>query len=104
MLLLCYLFPPLAVLLMGKPFSATFNLMLTAFLFWIPGVKHALICYASWKAEQQFGRVVDAVNHPTYIKAGGRQEAVVHNHYHPVADHSNNPYVGKNGTVFGRKP
>jgi len=103
-LLLCYVCPPLAVLLMGKPFSAVLNVFLTGIMFWIPGIKHALVCYADYKAEQQFSRVVDAINHPSYIKAGGGRSApVVHNHYHePVANQTNNPYVGRNGTVYGQ--
>jgi len=89
---------------MGKPFSAVLNVFLTGIMFWIPGIKHALVCYADYKAEQQFSRVVDAINHPSYIKAdGGRSAPVVHNHYHePVANQTNNPYVGRNGTVYGQ--
>ena len=104
-LFLCYFCPPLAVMLMGKPFSAVLNMFLTMCLFWIPGIKHALVCYADYKAEQQFGRVVNAINHPSYIKAGyGQQPApVVHNHYH-VAEDDDDPYVGTNGTVYGQRP
>jgi uncharacterized membrane protein YqaE (UPF0057 family) len=103
-LLLCYLCPPMAVMLMGKPFSACLNVILTGLFFWIPGIKHALVCYADYKAEQQFGRVVDAVNNPAWVQAGGarQQTQEVHNHYHGVAEQSDNPYVGRNGTVYGQ--
>jgi hypothetical protein len=94
----------MAVMLMGKPFSAVLNVMLTGLFFWIPGIKHALVCYADYKAEQQFGRVVDAVNNPAWVQAGGarQQTQQVHNHYHGVAEQSDNPYVGRNGTVYGQ--
>lgn len=102
-LLLCYICPPLAVLLMGKPFHAVLNVFLTGLLFWLPGIKHALVCYAEYKAEQQFGRVVDAINHPAYVKAGGGRSTVVHNHYHSSGPGHSSPNVGVNGTVFRRK-
>jgi uncharacterized membrane protein YqaE (UPF0057 family) len=40
MYLLAIFFPPLAVLLVGKPFQAFINLLL-CLLFWIPAVIHA---------------------------------------------------------------
>jgi hypothetical protein len=91
---------------MGKPFSAVLNVMLTGLLFWIPGIKHALVCYADYKAEQQFGRVVDAINHPSYVKAGGGTGVtnVTHNHYHDAGTPAGSDLrVGANGTVFRRK-
>ena len=100
MIILCYIFPPLAVLLMGRPFSAMLNLFLTAFLFWIPGIKHALVVYADWRINGQFNRVVDAVNNPAYIKEGRGPQNVTHHHYHGNTD---DPRVGANGTVFRRK-
>lgn len=42
MYLLAIIFPPLAVLLCGKPFQALLNLVLT-FFFWIPGIIHAVM-------------------------------------------------------------
>ena len=99
MLLLCYIFPPLAVLLMGRPFSAMYNFLL--FIFWIPGIKHALVCYADWKSGQHVDRVVGAINNPAHAKGGG--STVVHNHYHAGSQPISNPYVGVNGTVFRRK-
>jgi uncharacterized membrane protein YqaE (UPF0057 family) len=100
MLLLCYAFPPLAVLLMGKPFSAVLNLFLTAFLFWIPGIKHALVCYADWKVSKHVDRMVGAVNNPAYVKKGGGVANVTHNHYHSS---NNNPRAGQNGYVHPRR-
>jgi uncharacterized membrane protein YqaE (UPF0057 family) len=40
--LLAIVFPPLAVLLVGKPFQAMLNVLLCVFL-WIPGVIHAFM-------------------------------------------------------------
>ena len=42
MILLAILFPPLAVLLCGKPIQAVLNVFLTLLL-WIPGMVHAII-------------------------------------------------------------
>lgn len=67
MILLCYLFPPLAVLLMGRPFSAVLNLFLTAFFFYVPGVRHALAVYADYRSQRHVGRIVDAVNRPAHL-------------------------------------
>lgn len=108
MMLLCYLFPPLAVLLMGRPVSSVFNAFLTFGCFWLPGVRHALACYVEYAADKKFNRVVDAVNDPAYARAGRSNKAVpniVNNYYGgavpggPV-DH---PGVGVNGTVFRKK-
>lgn len=106
MLVLCYICPPLAVLLMGKPFSAVLNVFLTGLLFWIPGIKHALIVYAEWVADKKIGKVVDAINHPAYVKAGAGQGGgtVIHNHIHTgTSGPVNSPHVGENGTVFRRR-
>lgn len=40
--LLAIVFPPLAVLLVGKPFQAMLNVVLCLFL-WIPGIIHAFM-------------------------------------------------------------
>lgn len=97
MLLLCYLCPPLAVLFMGRPFSACFNFVLWCF-FWIPGTKHALVCYADYKNTKSTSRVVNAVDNPKWTQQPRsrrvEREVVV------VYD---NPHVGKNGTYFRPK-
>ncbi|MFJ7754614.1 YqaE/Pmp3 family membrane protein [Peribacillus muralis] len=46
------LFPPLAVLLAGKPISAVINLILTLF-FYIPGLIHALFVVHDKKADKR---------------------------------------------------
>lgn len=40
--LLAIVFPPLAVLLAGKPFQAMLNVVLCLFL-WVPGIIHAFM-------------------------------------------------------------
>lgn len=99
LLFLCYVCPPIAVLAMGRPFSAVLNFFLCAFM-WVPGVKHALACYADRKVDKVANRVVGAINRPAWAQQEpaprGRQprEVVV------IYD---NPHVGKNGTYFRAK-
>lgn len=107
LLFLCYVFPPLAVLLMGRPFSAVGNFFLTSFG-WVPGVRHALVCYADYKSTKSTTQIVGAINSPTWSRAddersmarlrrkGQKSEVVVVTVY-------DNPHVGKNGTYFRRK-
>ncbi|HVB65498.1 MAG TPA: YqaE/Pmp3 family membrane protein [Nitrolancea sp.] len=53
--LLAIIFPPLAVLLTGRPFQALLNLVLTL-CFWIPGVIHAILVVNEHKANQRAKR------------------------------------------------
>lgn len=103
-LLLCYLCPPLAVLFMGKPFSAVLNVFLTGLFFWVPGIKHALVCYADYKSNKQVGRLVGAINNPAHAKRGSSGGSVTNNvtHNHYASGGHNDPGVGVNGTVFER--
>lgn len=101
-LLLCYVFPPLAVLLMGRPFSAVLNCFLTMF-FYLPGMKHALVCYADYKVDQSVDKITNAIHYPHHVQAAHRAgtraqrarvvERVVYD----------NPHVGANGTKFRTK-
>lgn len=103
-LFLCYVFPPLAVLLMGRPFSAIGN-MFACLFFWVPGVKHALVCYADYKVDTSVKKVTKAINNPTWTRADkeqsegrvrGKRERIAVIQYEG-AD------VGMNGTQFRRK-
>jgi hypothetical protein len=103
-LFLCYVCPPLAVLCMGRPFSAIGN-MFACMFFWVPGVHHALVCYADYKVDTSVKKVTKAINHPAYTRAGyaqsegrarGKRERIEVIHYEG-AD------VGMNGTQFRRK-
>lgn len=103
-LFLCYVCPPLAVLLMGRPFSAVFNFFATCFL-WAPGVGHALICYADYKSNQSVKQVTRAINHPAYVKEQraqaptARQRKMRRVDAAPVATYDS-PSVGQFGTQF----
>lgn len=61
MYLLAIVFPPLALLLMKKPFSAILNCVLLT-CFWIPGIIHALIvvhmAYKDKRVEKIIGAIV----------------------------------------------
>jgi uncharacterized membrane protein YqaE (UPF0057 family) len=101
MLLLCYIFPPLAVLFMGKPFSAILNCFLSMF-FYLPGLKHALVCYADWKVDKSVDKITKAIHDPHHVRATARatkapRQRVVER---VVYD---NPHVGANGTKFRSK-
>lgn len=104
-LFLCYVCPPLAVLAMGRPFSCVLNMFFTAF-FWVPGVSHALVCYADYKTND----MTRAIHRPKWTKAldeqsegrvrrKGQSEKI---HVETVVIYDN-PHVGKNGTHFRRK-
>jgi uncharacterized membrane protein YqaE (UPF0057 family) len=58
--LLAIVFPPLAVLLCGKPIQAILNCFLTL-MFWIPGVVHALFVVASHLADKRTKRLIRAI-------------------------------------------
>lgn len=55
--LLAIVFPPLAVLLCGKPLQAVLNLVLTLCL-WMPGVVHAMLVVSSHQADKRNERVL----------------------------------------------
>lgn len=105
LLFLCYVCPPIAVLFMGRPFSAILNFFLCAF-FWMPGVKHALACYADHKVDG----IKRAIDNPKWTKANDEQalrrvqrkgqRGPVHVETVVIYD---NPHVGKNGTYFRPK-
>lgn len=100
-LFLCYVCPPLAVLCMGRPFSACMNCIFTAFL-WVPGIGHALVCYADYKGTVSVKQLTKAINNPQHARvqrepATRRRKEVVE-----VVVYDN-PHVGRNGTYFRRK-
>lgn len=103
-LFLCYVFPPLAVLCMGRPFSMSLNCLLTL-CGWVPGVKHALVIYADWKVNYGVNQITAAVHNPQYARALPEQsEGRVRRGREPMTVVVyDNPHVGKNGTYFRRK-
>lgn len=58
MYFLAIILPPLAVLLVGKPFQALLNLILTIF-FWIPGAIHAILVVKDKKDEKRMKKLID---------------------------------------------
>jgi uncharacterized membrane protein YqaE (UPF0057 family) len=105
-LFLCYVFPPLAVLLMGRPFSAVGNMFCCLF-FWVPGVKHALVCYADYKVDKSVKKVTKAINRPEWTRASltqseGRLRSKPKRERVEVS-YVDAPDVGRNGTQFRRK-
>ena len=50
--LIAIIFPPLAVLLAGKPVQAVLNLLLTLF-FYVPGLIHAILVVHDKKADKR---------------------------------------------------
>ena len=58
--LLAVVFPPLAVLLAGKPFQALLNCGLTLLL-WLPGMIHALMVVADSKANKRNRDLINAM-------------------------------------------
>ena len=57
--LIAIVFPPLAVLLCGKPVQALISVPLTLLL-WIPGVIHACVVVAEHNASARTDRIVQA--------------------------------------------
>ncbi|GAA1374836.1 YqaE/Pmp3 family membrane protein [Peribacillus frigoritolerans] len=53
--LIAILFPPLAVLLAGKPIQSVLNLVLTLF-FYVPGLIHAILVVHDKKADKRMKR------------------------------------------------
>jgi uncharacterized membrane protein YqaE (UPF0057 family) len=57
--LLAILLPPVAVLLVGKPFQAILNIVLTL-CFWVPGIIHAVLVVLDHKQEKRTDRIIAA--------------------------------------------
>jgi uncharacterized membrane protein YqaE (UPF0057 family) len=59
--ILCIIFPPLAVLLVGKPIQALINLVLSL-IFWFPGVIHAFLVVNEKKADKRAEKMAKMIN------------------------------------------
>lgn len=64
---LCYVCPPLAVLLCGKPFTAILTFILTIFG-WAPGVQHALFIVNNHFQDNRFGKVIKTIDNPKWTQ------------------------------------
>lgn len=87
---------------MGRPFSAVGNFFCCLF-FYVPGVKHALVCYADRKVDKSVNKITKAINNPTYTRAlkeqgegrvRGKRIAI------PIIAEYDDPHVGQHGTKF----
>lgn len=61
MYLLAIFFPPVAVLLVGKPFQAIINFFLTL-LFWIPGAIHAILLVNEKKSDKRMRKQAELIS------------------------------------------
>jgi uncharacterized membrane protein YqaE (UPF0057 family) len=59
--LLAIVFPPLAVLLVGKPIQAVLNLFL-CFLLYVPGLIHAIMVVNESKADKRNKQLIKAMS------------------------------------------
>lgn len=59
--LVAIIFPPLAVLLIGKPIQALLNLVLTLLLY-LPGLIHAILVINAHKADKRNDALIRAMN------------------------------------------
>ncbi len=59
--LVAVIFPPLAVLMLGKPVQALLNLLLTAF-FWVPGIIHAVVLIGEHNADRRNRELIRALD------------------------------------------
>ena len=102
-LFLCFICPPLAVLMHGKPISAIFNMFLCMFL-WVPGILHALSVNGQAHESKQTKAIVKAIRGK---KVKRKRPCPVHRP-DPVSRHKisrayDDPTVGEGGTKFKRK-
>ncbi|MBD1380851.1 YqaE/Pmp3 family membrane protein [Metabacillus arenae] len=65
MYLLAVVFPPLAVLLVGKPFQAILNFILTL-IFWFPGAIHAILVVKDKKDDKRMKRQAELMRKSTH--------------------------------------
>lgn len=77
MILVAILFPPLAVLICGKPVQAVINFFLTLCL-WIPGMIHAILVVNARNADRRHKEMMLAMaNRPAPAPAGVQAPATV---------------------------
>jgi uncharacterized membrane protein YqaE (UPF0057 family) len=101
-LFLCYFCPPLAVLCMGRPFSAVMNCFFTMLL-WAPGVGHALVHYADYRGGKHVKTLTRAINNPAHTRQPRASSPRIKKEVVAVAPVYDSPHVGKNGTRFRAK-
>ena len=99
-LFLCFVFPPFAVALHGKPISAIFNMLLCMF-FWLPGVFHALAINDQAHGKRQTRQIVRAIRGK---KVKRKKPCPVHRGDQVQRTSAyDDPTIGEGGTKFKRK-
>ncbi len=101
-LFFCFICPPLAVAMHGKPISAIFNMLLCLF-FWVPGVLHALMINDQAHAKRQTRTLVRAIRGK---KVKRKKPCPVHREdrvRRTTSDSYDDPTIGEGGTVFKKK-
>lgn len=98
-LFFCFIFPPMAVLMHGKPISAVFNMVLCIFG-WLPGVFHALSVNDQAHAKRQTRTLVRAIRGK---KVKRKKPCPVHRHQRTTTSAYDDPTIGEGGTKFKRK-
>lgn len=111
-LFLCWVCPPLAVLLCGKPFSAILNAFLCLFL-WLPGVAHARDTVLNHFADKRNKRELRVINRPAWVndvygepktRIKGRRKLVGQQIQEALAQPvPMDPAIGQNGTRFRKR-
>jgi len=96
-LFLCYVCPPVAVFMMGRPFSAMLNMFLCCW-FWLPGVRHALVQYADYKTENHVSGLLGAINAPKWASPAKQLDEP-----RETRRYIDDPGVGENGTRFRKR-
>lgn len=99
LLTLCYICPPLAVMLMGRPFASMMN-MFMIFGGWGNMVKHALVCYADRRGREYKNDLVGSINGLRGNMGGSTRQRSLPEPEQQLID---DPHVGAHGTRFKRK-
>ena len=94
---LCYIFPPLAISAMGRPFMA-FSCMFVMLGGWSKGVNMAHVCYADYKGTKLQQGLLGATNNPTWAQ---NRPAIETTREEPAL--IDDPTIGQNGTQFKKR-
>lgn len=104
-LLMCFICPPMALLMMGRPFQAIYNCFLVLFLV-VPAISHALANHEDWTEERRLRRIENAVHMPKWFQLQSSAQEAVPQHVEPEQAGPatyNSPHIGVNGTMFEKR-
>lgn len=94
---LCYIFPPLAIAAMGRPFMSI-NCMFVMLGGWRNGTRMAHVCYADYKGTKLQQGMIDATHNPNWAQ---NRPAIETTREEPAL--IDDPTVGQNGTQFRKR-